>query len=172
MPVLHLICGPVAAGKSTYSMALAEREEALILSMDKWMQTLFGADIPKSDGMNGVDFAWFAERVDRCEDQMWDVAKQALDRGSSVIFDWGFIRSERREKAILTARRLGYDTQWHIVDAPLEVRRCRVSDRNLAQGDTFAFAVTPAMFDFAEHLYQTPSTEELPTAVRAIVDEV
>jgi predicted kinase len=166
MAKVHFVCGPVASGKSTYSAKLAARDNAIVLSMDKWMQTLFGADIPKSDGMSGVDFAWFAERVDRCEVQMWDTATQLLKKGSDVVLDWGFIRRERREKATSTAVQLGQEWQWHVVHADLEIRRARVLDRNTNQGETFAFTVTPAMFEFSEHIFEAPDAIELPMAIR------
>jgi pantothenate kinase-related protein Tda10 len=36
-----LVCGPVGAGKTTYSMALAKEIGAIRFSIDPWMQTLF-----------------------------------------------------------------------------------------------------------------------------------
>lgn len=167
MGVIHLICGPVAAGKSTYSIELARRTGAIIFSIDKWMQTLFGADIPIREGMAAVDFIWFAERINRCEDQIWDVSAQLLQRDVSVIFDWGFIRRERRDQAAEIAGELGYATQWHVLDVPLDIRQRRVADRNAQQGETFAFSVTPAMFAFAERMYEAPDRSELISAIWA-----
>lgn len=152
-------------GKSTYAAKLAVAAGAFTFSMDQWMQGLFGADIPKSDGITGVDFAWFAERVDRCEAQIWQVARQVLSRGDDVIFDWGFIRRARRDKAAEVAASGGYATQWHVVDAPCGTRRGRVTLRNEQGGETYAFAVTPAMFDFAEQLFESPDQAELSAAI-------
>jgi predicted kinase len=83
------------------------------------MQNLFGGDLPKESEMAKVDFAWFSERVDRCEVQIWSVAEQLLNQGQNVIFDLGFIRKARRDKARGTASGFGVKSQLHIVDADL-----------------------------------------------------
>jgi len=56
-----LVCGPVGAGKTTYSMALAKEKDAIRFSIDPWMQTLFTKD------MKSLDYEWMLERVERCD---------------------------------------------------------------------------------------------------------
>jgi predicted kinase len=158
--VVHLICGPVGSGKTTYSRDLASVHTAVVFSMDEWMQNLFGGDLPKESDMAKVDYAWFAERVDRCEVQIWSVAEQLLKDGRNVILDLGFIRKARRDKARGAASGHGFQCQLHIVDADIETRRTRVADRNSSLGHTYAFAVTPAMFAFAEKMYEAPDGVE------------
>lgn len=129
------------------------------------MKTLFGDDIPA--GAGPIDFSWFSERVDRCEEQSWHVAEQLLKQDVNVVLDWGFIRRERRDKANKRAAAHGHKVEWHILESDKEVRRDRVEGRNANRGETFAFAVTPAMFEFAERLYEPPQNDELPLAVRS-----
>jgi predicted kinase len=164
-PIVHLICGPVGSGKTTYSRQLASEHTAIVFSIDEWMQNLFGGDLPKESEMAKVDFAWFSERVDRCEVQIWSVAEQLLNQGQNVILDLGFIRKARRDKARGTASELGFKSQLHIVDADIETRRDRVSIRNSSKAQTYAFAVTPAMFAFAEKMYEMPDEVELEHAI-------
>ncbi|MBB5060295.1 putative kinase [Granulicella aggregans] len=114
--------------------------------------------------MAKVDLAWFAERVDRCERQVWSVAEQLLTQGQSVVLNLGFIRKARRDKARAAAAAVGFETKLHVVDADLETRRTRVADRNSSQGNTYAFAVTPAMFAFAENMYEAPDISERATS--------
>ena len=161
-----MICGPVGAGKTTYALDLAARENAIVFSMDDWMHRLFGGDAPVTTGMKTVDFAWFAERVDRCEDQIWTVAEQLLASKTSVILDFGFIRQGRREKAVRHAERLGFPCRLHLVEADLETRRRRIDDRNLNRGQTYAFTTTPEMLAFAEHMYEAPSSQEMKDTIR------
>lgn len=87
-PIVHLISGPVGAGKTSYSRKLASEHNAVVFSIDEWMQNLSGGDLPEQAEMAKVDFAWFSERVDRCESQVWLVAKQLLSQGQSVILDF------------------------------------------------------------------------------------
>jgi predicted kinase len=164
-PIVHLISGPVGSGKTSYSRKLASEHTAVVFSIDEWMQNLFGGDLPEQAEMAQVAFAWFSERVDRCESQVWSVAKQLLSQGQSVILDFGFIRKARRDKARGTASGFGFRTLLHVVDADLETRRTRVSLRNSSQGNTYAFTVTPTMFAFAEKMYEAPDEAESEGAI-------
>jgi predicted kinase len=165
MATIFCVCGPVASGKSTYSASLAKQNAAVVFSMDKWMNTLFVKDIPAGSGPSNV--AWFSERVDRCEDQSWQIVEQLLRRDVNVVLDWGFIRQERRNKANQRAASCDYKVEWHVLESDKEVRRKRLEERNANGGETFAFQVTPAMFDFAERLYEPPPHDELPLAIRS-----
>ena len=158
--VVHLVCGPVGAGKTTYSRDLASIHTAVVFSMDEWMQNLFGGDLPKEADMAKVDFAWFAERVDRCEVEIWSIAEQLLKNGQDVVLDLGFIRKARRDKARGAASAHGFNHLLHIVDADIDTRRNRVANRNSSPGQTYSFAVTPAMFAFAEQMYAAPDEIE------------
>lgn len=44
MARLHLIVGPVGAGKSTFGRKLSRDVGAVRLTLDEWMATLFGDD--------------------------------------------------------------------------------------------------------------------------------
>jgi len=47
MSKIHLVFGSQGAGKSTYAKKLAEKVKGVYLSIDEWMQELYGADAPK-----------------------------------------------------------------------------------------------------------------------------
>ena len=57
---LHLLIGPVGAGKSTYARERIARSPALFLDLDAWMVRLFGADPRHSEGV----MAWFLEGLE------------------------------------------------------------------------------------------------------------
>ena len=42
---LHLIFGPIGAGKTTYARDLARRERAVAFVLDEWGARLFGPDV-------------------------------------------------------------------------------------------------------------------------------
>ena len=91
MERLILVCGGTGAGKTTYSMSLAENIGAVRFSIDPWMQTLFAKD------MKSLDYSWIVERVSRCHEQIWEVSKQILTLRGSVVLDLGFNSREYRE---------------------------------------------------------------------------
>jgi predicted kinase len=45
MPTLHLLCGKIAAGKSSLARRLAESPATLLISEDHWTSTLFAGDL-------------------------------------------------------------------------------------------------------------------------------
>ena len=40
MPKIHLLIGPVGAGKSTFALELAREHRGVRLTLDEWMQSL------------------------------------------------------------------------------------------------------------------------------------
>ena len=79
MSRLVIVCGLTGAGKTSYSIGLCEELEAIRFSIDPWMQTLFAKD------MESLDFSWMMERVERCQQQIWDVASQILVKKGNVL---------------------------------------------------------------------------------------
>lgn len=61
MSRVHLLIGPVGAGKSTYATTLADHLPGVRLTLDDWMSALYGDDPRPPDRM-----AWYAERTERC----------------------------------------------------------------------------------------------------------
>src|SRR6187549_4222296 len=114
-PTIHLVCGSTGAGKTTFSMRLAEQEGAIRLSIDEWITALFGADQPKQ-----IQFAWMMERVNRCEAVMWNVAVDAARRGIGSVIDCGLTRARHRRKFADLAAEAGLPVVLHWLDVPVE----------------------------------------------------
>lgn len=159
---VHVIFGPCGAGKTTYAHALARREGAVPFVLDDWGARLFGPDV---DGP--LDFRWMVERLGRCEAQIWLTAEDVLAAGTSVVLDLGAMRRAHRERIRQIAGAKSLSLRWHFVDAPRDVRRARVADRNTAKGETFVREVPPEMFELFEQLYEAPEPAELDGAVLA-----
>ncbi len=157
---IHIVFGRQGAGKSTYSRELAKEINGVYFSIDEWMWKLFGEDLPKS-----MNLKWIMERVDRCERQIWEIAKQASNCGIEVVLDLGFTKFEKRERALNLAKGQNIPTQIHYVKAPHDLRKRRVLERNMKKGETYSFEVTPGMFDFMEGEFQTPREKELKEAI-------
>lgn len=160
MSTIHIVFGPQGAGKSTYSKKLSKEVEAVHFSIDDWMWKLFGADMPKP-----INLKWIMERVERCENKIWEVASDIANYKGDVILDLGFTKFAKRQKFIKLAEAHGVKTQVHYLKAPLDLRRKRVLHRNNIKGETFSFEVTPGMFDFMEGEFQVPTKSELDGAI-------
>ena len=153
-PIAHLICGKVGSGKTTYATRLAAEARTTVHSIDAWMATLYGSDVPSSGKGGLIDFAWYAERVDRCETMIWQLCRQQIAQGHSVVLDLGFLRRARRQKFVEWAATEGIEAQVHLLEVDVAIRRQRVGERNRHRTETFSFAVTNEMFDFAETLFE------------------
>ena len=155
MPVIHLVEGPVGAGKSTYAVSLGVKYAAPRLILDDWMATLFRADRPEQDVM-----VWYMERKRRCIEQIWNVACDLLEADSNVVLELGLIQRQDRVEFYSRVDTAGYQLQVHVLDAPREVRRQRVHKRNTAKGSTFFMVVPDEIFELASDLWQAPDEME------------
>ena len=160
MSKIHIVFGRQGAGKSSYSKELSRQIKGVHFSIDKWMWQLYGKDLPKS-----MNLKWIMERVERCEKQIWETTRQISGCGVEVILDLGFTKFKKRELFASLAAELHIPTQLHYVKAPHALRKKRVLKRNEEKGDTFAFEVTPGMFDFMEGEFEEPRSKELEGAI-------
>lgn len=166
MGSIYIVFGPQGAGKSTYARQLARDVGGVRFSIDDWMARLYGADMPSPP-----DLAWVMERVGRCEAQIWATAADVAASGGRAVLDLGFMKAAQRAAFAARARELGLPVSLHFVDAAPEVRRGRVLERNAQRGETFAFEVTPAMFEFMERQFERPTDEELAIATMVRTDQ-
>jgi predicted kinase len=155
MAQLHLIIGPVGAGKSTFARQLGREHAALALNLDEWMARLFRPDRPDSGVME-----WYQERTDRCIEQIWRLAIGLLAVGSDVVLEIGLIQHSDRQRFYARVDAAGCKLTIFVLDPAREVRRARVQQRNQVQGDTFAMEVPPHIFELASDMWQPPDEEE------------
>lgn len=155
MAHLHLIIGPVAAGKSTFALQLAREHRAVRMNLDEWMATLFRPDRPEVGVME-----WYIERTGRCIEQIWKQTTRTLDAGTHVVLEIGLILRRDRERFYerLDARSEGLTL--YVLDAPREVRRRRVQQRNREKGETFSMEVPLAFFEMASDRWEPPDEVE------------
>lgn len=152
LPTVHLIEGPVGAGKSTYAIALASAERAIHIALDEWFATLFAPDRPERDVI-----PWYVERKDRLIEVIWRHSRHMLDSGSDVILELGLIQQAPRVDFCRRVQGEGYGLAVHVIDAPIEVLRERVRKRNLVKGPTFSMVVPDSIFEMAGSLRMKPN---------------
>lgn len=155
MPRIHLIIGPVGAGKSTFARTLAAEERAVRLGLDDWMAKLYGADERPADRL-----AWYRERTERCLEVIWSITEQLIAAGTNVVLEIGLIRRAEREAFYARVDRAAFDLTVHVLDAPRDVRRERVQKRNAQRGETFSMVVPDAIFELASDMWEPPDELE------------
>lgn len=155
MSKIHLIVGPVGAGKSTFALKLAKERRAVRLILDEWMMMLFRPDRPDE----GV-IAWYVERTYRCLEVIWKLTENMMAAGTEVVLEIGLIQKPDREQWYRRVDKAGYAMAVYVLDAPRDIRRERVERRNVEKGETFSIVVPPDFFEFASDLWETPEAEE------------
>jgi predicted kinase len=152
---IHLLVGPVGAGKSTFGLQLARETGAVRLTLDEWITALFRPDRPES----GV-IEWYVERAARCTERIWVVASAIAAAGVDVVLELGLLRKRDRERIYERIDAAGHALSVHALDAPRDVRRERVERRNREQGPTFSMLVPPDFFERASDFWEPLEPDE------------
>ncbi len=121
------------------------------------MARLYGDDERPETGR----IEWYLERRDRCLSQIRAVTADMCDLGGSVVLEIGLIRRDEREAFYRWVEDHGYPLAVHWIDAPRDVRRERVMQRNRERGETFAQDVPLPFFELASDMWQAPDDEEI-----------
>ncbi len=156
MSKIHLICGAVGAGKTTYATKLCRIEPAMNFSIDQWMTGLFSPDLKGE-----IDYGWAMARIERMESLIWSQVVQLMELNVAAVLDLGLLQRKHRQKFYQLAHDKGYDICLHFVDVEQELRWQRVLKRNAEKGASYSMEVNRDMFDFCETLFESPSGDEL-----------
>lgn len=156
MPPIHLIEGPVGAGKSTFAAALAGRVGGLHLALDEWFARLFSPDRPGSDVM-----PWYLDHKARLLAHIWNHALALRACGVTPVLELGLVHRQSREDIYTRAHAAGVDLKVHLLLASREVRRERVMRRNVEQGPTFSMVVPAPFFEMASDIWEEPDEVEV-----------
>lgn len=149
-PTLYLLCGKIAAGKSTLAQRLAENEATVLIAEDHWLAALY------TDQMStGQDYVTYAAKLRAV---LAPHIVELLAAGVSVVLDFQANTVESRAWMRGILDQADADQQLHVLSPPDEVCLSRLRARN-AKGE-HPFAVTEAQFHrFAKH-FVPPSPEE------------
>ena len=155
MPKVHLIEGPVGAGKSTFASALALQHRGVHIALDEWFATLFNPDRPADDFV-----PWYLQRKERLLGLIWRHSRRILAAGQDVYLELGLIQRPGRVAFCHQVQDEGFDLLVQVLDAPHEIRQERVRHRNKEKGPTFAMLVSDPVFEMASRLWEPPDEVE------------
>jgi predicted kinase len=157
-----LVAGSTGAGKTTYARKLAPERKALVYSIDNWVQTLYGADMPKNPSPEWFfeNQNWYRERISRCEEMILELSLERAKHGQNSILDLGFTTREHRTRFIEYFKNKNISVETYFLDVPASERRNRVEKRNLEKGETFVMNVDDSLFEFMESIFEPPTHSE------------
>ena len=145
---LHMLCGKIAAGKSTLSAQLSRAERTLMISEDRWIDQLYRPELRT--------LADFFERCDRLRATLTPHIVDLLRADVSVVLDFhaNTVGSRRWMRAMF--EEAGAYHQLHLLDVPDEICRARMHARKAAGGD----GVSDAEFDHVTSFFVPPAASE------------
>lgn len=151
---LHMLCGKIAAGKSTLSAKLGEAEKTIVISEDRWIEQLYARELRT--------LADYFERSDRLRATLAPHVVALLRAGVSVVLDFhaNTVRSRQWMRALF--EEAGASHQLHFLDVADEICRVRMHARRAAGGD----GLTDAEFDHVTSFFVAPDGSEGFNVVR------
>ena len=154
---LIFLCGKMAAGKSTLASQLAEREEAILLVQDEWLDHLFPGGI--------TDIPGFVKCASRLRNALAPHVVALLGQGISVVLDFPGNTKAQRAWFRDIFERAHVEHELHFVDAPDALCKRQLAQRSkgLPPGAPWT---TDAEFDAVTAYFQPPSDDEGFNVVR------
>jgi predicted kinase len=150
MPTLHMVCGKIAAGKSTLTNRLADAPATVLLSEDHWLSRLY-----KDELQSVADYVRCSSRL---RDAMGGHVETLLKAGLSVVLDFPANTPANRRWMRSLFENAGADHRLHFLDVPDEVCKARLQQRNA--GGTHDFVVNDAEFEAITRFFVPPSEQE------------
>lgn len=158
MPKAFLIGGKLCCGKTTYAEKLIAEHNAVLLSCDELMLSLFG-------GQTGEKHD---ETVAKVKQYLLAKSLEIINAGASVILDWGFWTKAERDFTKEYYRKNGVDFEFYYIEVSDEIWRNRIQKRNASvlAGDTGAYFVDENLTAKFEKVFETPGKNEIDFLVK------
>ena len=148
---LILVCGLPGAGKTTLARGLAAERNAIRLCPDDWIERLLA---------DPEDFVERNRLRDPVENLQWELAREYLAQGFTVVLDNGFWSEEERSLYAMGGLELGAVIELYCLEVPLEELWRRVQVRN-AELESKTFVMTREELEDAWRVFEPPSADEL-----------
>ena len=149
-PVLFVMVGLPATGKTTRAREIAEQRHALRLTPDEWMVPLFGD--PEANGKRDV-----------LEGRFIALAMQALHLDVSVVLDFGVWSKDERSSLRWLASSVGARCELVYLTADHHEQVSRIAARTASAPDTSFDIAQHELHDFSAS-FQAPDEAELSGA--------
>ena len=150
VPVLHILYGKAAAGKSTLCSQLAQAPLTILIAQDDWMSKLYLEELQT--------VADYVRLVRRLGAAMGPHVSELLRLGVSVVLDWPANTVESRAWLRTVAAAAGAMQTLHVLDVADEVCLERLRARN-ASG-LHPYSVSDAEFEELGRYCEPPTSAE------------
>jgi len=147
---LYLICGRIAAGKSTLARRLAAQPATLLITMDHWMSTLF-----PTENKTIEDFARLSARLRAAMGpHVVDILRQDL----SVVLDFpaNSVKWRSWMRSLISEANVAHEL--HVLDVSDTICKARLRKRN--ESGEHQYQVDEATYDLFMSYFVRPTPDE------------
>lgn len=148
---LHFFCGKMAAGKSTLAKAIAEKNHAILLSEDDWLDTLYPEEI--------TDISGYLKYSPRLKNALSGHIQQLLSHEISVVLDFPGNTKNQRNWFRSIYEKENVTHILHFIDASDEICKSQLKKRSINKPDGAAFTSVEE-FEAITKYFQEPSESE------------
>jgi predicted kinase len=153
---LHMLCGKIAAGKSTLARRLADAPGTVLVGEDALLSRLFPGEIRSLED--------YARCVARLREALGPHLQELLGKGISVVLDFQANTPQARAWMRSVFEGAGAGHVLHFLDVPDEECRRRLRARNAA--GAHEYRVGEADFDRFTSRFVAPADDEGFVVVR------
>lgn len=149
-PTLHMLCGKIAAGKSTLAAKLGSANGTVLLAEDDWLSALFSNEMSSPS-----DYVRCSSKLRKI---MGPHVVSLLNAGVSVVLDFPANTLDQRAwmREVIEASSASH--QLHVLNTPDELCLARLRERNARS--EHAFAVTEEQYFRFSRYFVAPSADE------------
>jgi predicted kinase len=148
--MLHLLCGKIAAGKSSRARELAAQPGSVLISQDDWLAGLYPGELKTL-----ADYSRYSTRLNSV---MGPHVECLLRAGLSVVLDFPANTVSRRKWMKTIFEHAGAAHTLHFLDVPNSECRRRLHLRN--ETGEHEYSPTDAEFDEFTLHFVPPTLEE------------
>ncbi|MTI42733.1 putative kinase [Roseibium hamelinense] len=149
-PTLYLLCGKIAAGKTTLAEQLANQPGTVLVAEDAWLNALFADELT-----SGPDYVRCATKL---RSIMGPHVSDLLTAGVSVVLDFPANTIETRRWMTTIFKESTSAHQLHVLDT--SEKRCLERLRARNASGTHPFHVSEELFRRFSSYYEPPTPEE------------
>lgn len=149
-PTMHMLCGKIAAGKSTLAHRLADEPDTVLLSEDVWLSRLYPDEIRSLQD--------YVDRSAKLRGVLGPHIEGLLRNGLSVVLDFPANTQDQRRWMRGLIDNADAAHVLHYLELPDEICKARMRQRNAA--GTHPFAPDETDFDRIVKHFAPPSEDE------------
>ena len=152
-----MVCGKICSGKSTYAEKLRTKDNAVLLSVDEIMLTVFGKNAGEKHD----------EYVRKIKKYLLKKIPEFINAGISVILDWGFWTRQERDFTKKFCQVHNIKCEVHYIYISDELWKQRISNRNnmVSAGKSDAYFIDGGLAEKFISMFEAPDRDEIDILV-------